>query len=453
MGLKELSYIKNDMLSGPVLKSLLIFALPIFISNIFQQLYNTIDTIVIGNHLGDVSIAALGASMAVFQLLVGFALGFGNGFGIVIARFFGAGDEERIKQSVANGLIIGVFVILVVMITSIFLLEELLVALRTPVEILDMAYSYINIITMFVGVMFLYNLGAGLLRAIGNSMMPLVFLIISSLLNIGLDILFVIGLDYGIKGAAIATIIAQGVSVVLVFIYIVKKAPILVPSFRHFKIDLTIMKDLACQGLSMALMSSLVIVGTVILQYAINNMGYQIIAGHTVARRIHSLLLLPIIALVYAISTFVSQNKGANQGERIRKAVKYQFLLCIAWGLIISIFAWSFSYMMIGGFSGTTDPLILKTGSNYLKFNTPFYGLVGVVLTTRFALQGLGEKIKPLASSIIELVLKYIFVIVIIPKIGYTGVIISEPIIWVFMAIELLYAYYKHPFIAKNKQA
>lgn len=213
----------NDMLKGPVLKSLLLFAFPILISNIFQQLYNTADTIIIGNQLGDMALAAIGASMAVFQLLVGFALGFGNGFGIVVARYFGQGDENKIKESVANSLIIGFGVIIIVMLISAVFLKPLLVALRTPDEIMDMAYSYIRIITMFSGVMFLYNLFAGLLRAIGNSVMPLVFLIISSMLNIGLDILFVVCLGFGVEGAAIATVIAQGALVIIVAMYMLKK--------------------------------------------------------------------------------------------------------------------------------------------------------------------------------------------------------------------------------------
>lgn len=444
--------IKNDMLKGPVVRSLLMFALPLMISNIFQQLYNTVDTIVIGNELGDLALAALGASMAVFQLLVGFALGFGNGFGIVVARYFGAGDEDKIKESVANAMIIGVGVIILVMLASVFLLRPLLTWLRTPEEIFEMAYNYISIITLFAGVMFFYNFLAGLLRAIGNSVMPLVFLILSSLLNIVLDILFVVYMGYGIEGAAVATVIAQSTSVVVVAVYIMRKAPIIVPKPVHFKVRPKLMKDLAGQGLSMALMSSFVIVGTVILQYAINDMGYLIIAGHTVARRIHSLFLLPIVAVVLAISTFVSQNKGADQGARIIRAVKYQFILCIGWGAITFLLATLFSSSMIEGFSGTNEELVIRTGSNYLRFNTFFYGLVGVLLTTRFALQGLGEKVKPLISSIIELVMKFIFVIMVIPKIGYTGVIISEPIIWIVMATQLLIVYYRHPYIRKYRK-
>lgn len=212
------------------------------------------------------------------------------------------------------------------------------------------------------------------------------------------------------------------------------------------------MKDLAGQGLSMALMSSIVTIGTVILQYAINDMGYLIIAGHTVARRIHGLMLMPVIALVYAISTFVSQNKGADQGQRIIEAVKIQFYLCLAWGILAFGFSWFMSGIMVSGFSGTSESLVVKTGSNYLRFNTFFYGLVGVLLTTRFALQGLGEKVKPLMSSVIELVMKFIFVLVIIPKLGYTGVIISEPIIWIAMATQLLIVYYRHPYIRMHRK-
>ena len=199
--------LKIDMLKGNILKSLLLFALPLLISNLFQQLYNTVDTMIIGNHLGDTSLAAIGASSAVYELLIGFALGFGNGLSVVVARSYGANDIELLKKSVAGSIVVGFLVTIAVMIVSQIGLSPLLELLNTPGNIIDEAYTYINIISLFVFVMFAYNLMAGLLRATGNSFMPLVFLVISSIIHIFLDVILIINFDLGIGGAAISTVI------------------------------------------------------------------------------------------------------------------------------------------------------------------------------------------------------------------------------------------------------
>lgn len=438
---------KNDLLNGPVLRELLLFTIPLFLSYLFQQLYNTVDMVIIGNHLGETSLAAIGASMAVFQLLLGFSFGFSGGFGIVVARTFGSGDEDSLKQSVAGSLMIGGVIVVIIMLIGVFLLKPLLILLKTPTEILQLTYDYIYIITMFAGVSFVYNLASGLLRSIGNSMIPLLFLVLSSILNVVLDILFVIGLDYGIKGAAIATVLAQSVAVVLLIGYIWKKEHELIPERKHFKVNKELFKDLFGQGSSMAMMISLVVIGTVIIQYSINQMGYIIIAGHTAARRLISLFMMPMSSIALSTTTFVSQNKGANNGRRIIKAVKYANILCITWSLVISLIVMFLAEEMMSLISGSNNPILIVNGSNYLRFNLPFFVIVGVLFVTRYSLQGLGEKIIPLVSSVIELVMKFVFVIVIIPIIGYTGVIISEPLIWVVMTIQLLYSYYRNPYI------
>ena len=189
-----------DLLKGRILRSLIIFAIPLFISSVFQQLYNTVDVMIVGNYLGDTSLAAIGASAAVYELLVGFSLGVGNGLSIVTARSFGSNNEEEVKKSVAGSLVIGVGITVLIMIIAQLFLYPLLELLNTPSNIIEESYSYIYTVTMFVAVMFLYNLCSGFLRAIGNSVMPLVFLIISSVLNIGLDILFITQFNMGIKG-------------------------------------------------------------------------------------------------------------------------------------------------------------------------------------------------------------------------------------------------------------
>ena len=224
-----------DLMHGPILKSLLLFMLPILVSNLFQQLYNTVDTMIVGNVLGDTALAAIGSCGSIYELLVGFGIGIGNGLAIVAARSYGAQDEDLLKRTVwgrssladrlaghYNG--------------RLFRLHALLQLLDTPAEILEDAYSYIIVIDLGVVVMFMYNLCAGLLRAIGNSVMPLVFLLISSVLNVGLDLWFIAEVGMGVRGAAVATVIAQGISVVLCVLYVLARVRILIPEKKHFAV-------------------------------------------------------------------------------------------------------------------------------------------------------------------------------------------------------------------------
>lgn len=440
-----------DLIKGNILKSLLIFAIPIFISNVFQQLYNTMDTMIVGNFLGDTSLAAIGACSAVYELLVGFALGIGNGLSIVTARSYGADDEDLLKRSVAGSLVIGILVTVIITIAAQVFLLPLLKVLNTPVDILNESYSYISMVTLFVGVMFAYNLFSGLLRAVGNSVMPLVFLIISSALNIALDILFITKFNMGIQGAAIATVIAQGISAILCILYIYRKCPILIPSKKHFKLDKDLYKELLGQGLSMGFMLSIVSTGTVILQSAINNLGYLIIAGHTAARKLNSFCMMPASTMALALSTFVSQNKGADEGYRIRKAMKYSNILSLLWGCMISIILFFSASILIKILSGSNESVVIENGAKYLIINAPFYGVLGMLLNFRYSLQGLGRKVIPLVSSIIEFLGKVVFVIGLIPSLKYFGVIICEPVIWCFMCMQLAYSFYTTPYIKAHK--
>ena len=314
-----------NMLEGSIFKSLVIFMIPILISNIFQQFYNTMDTAIVGNTLGMTSLSAIGSCAAVYDLLVGFALGIGNGLSIVTARSYGSG--ELLKKSVAASFVIGIISSIVITIIASIGIKPLLIAINVSPDLLNEAYSYIIVIVQFLVVMFAYNLCAGLLRAIGNSLMPLVFLIISSVLNIGLDLFFITQLHMGVRGAAVATVIAQGVSVVFCLIYIFKNVPLLVPEKRHFKFDTALYKELLGQGYSMAVMSAIVNAGSVILQSGINGLGSkQIIAGHTAARKLYMFFNMPFTAMAQAASTFVSQNKGAENVSRIRKGMKQMYI-------------------------------------------------------------------------------------------------------------------------------
>jgi Na+-driven multidrug efflux pump len=281
--------------------------------------------------------------------------------------------------------------------------------------------------------------------------MPLVFLIVSSCLNILLDILFITKLHLGVQGAAIATVLAQGFSVILCIIYILKKVKILLPNRKHFQIDISLYKELLGQGFSMGFMSCIVSAGSVILQYGINGLGTLTITAHTAARKLYMFFSMPFSAMAQAASTFVSQNKGANQGKRIRQAIKYANIYDIFAALLVSSILLLFSKDLVHFISGSNEAVVLNNGSLYLKIVGPFYAVLGILTQTRFALQGLGQKMLPLISSVIELVGKIIFVIVFIPRFQYLAVIFCEPIIWCVMALQLVYTFYTNSFIKNAK--
>lgn len=224
-----------DLTQGNITKLLLSFTLPIFFASVFQQLYNTVDTMIVGNFLGDKALAAVGSSTAIYELIVGFTIGVGSGFSIIVSKYYGAKDEMHLKQSVAASILLSILLSIIVMFLSLFILYPFLTMLNTPTEIISQAHTYIFIICMFAGVTMAYNLSAGLLRAIGDSMTPLVVLFISSILNIGLDLLFVSTFQMGIAGAAYATIISQAVASLICIFYIAKKCPILKVHPSDFK--------------------------------------------------------------------------------------------------------------------------------------------------------------------------------------------------------------------------
>ena len=443
-------YKETDFLSGEIFIPMIQFAIPVLFSALFQQLYNTIDTLIVGRTLGETALAAIGAASPIYELLIGFALGFGNGLAIVTARCFGSRDERMLKDSAAASMVIGVTVVAVITLLSRVILMPLLHILHTPEEIINEAYRYISIITGFTLVMFAYNLCAGLLRAVGNSLMPLIFLIISSVANIVLDYVFIVIMGRGLGGAAEATVIAQGISVLLCLVYIAKSVPVLIPKKENFKVDMPLYKEMTAQGLSSAFMMCFVSVGSVILQSGINGLGYLTIAAHTAARKLYTFCMMPFTAMSQTVNTFVSQNYGAKQPERIRKAMKYSYLYAAVVTVLITGVIWIFAPAMIHWISGSDEPTLLQNGTLYLRVVAPCYFILGVLNNTRRALQAIGQKILPVFSGVIELIGKILFTAVFIPKMQYTAVIICEPVIWCFMVVELLVVFWRDPFIREG---
>ena len=435
---------KNHSLTqGSIAKGLLFFVIPLFFSNLFQQLYNTIDTLLVGHFLGDNALAAMGATAAIFELIVQFSNGCGTGFSIVTARYYGSKNENELKKSVAASLILGLIISIVITIVSYVSMPYLLTILKTPKSIYHDSLNYIRCISAFLIITMFYNLGAGMLRAIGDSLRPLIVLFCSSIINIALDIVF---------GAAVATVIAQAISTIICFFLILRKAKILIPRKEHFQIKSYMVNDLLGQGFSMGFMFSIVSIGTIILQSGINSLGTQIITAHTAARKLISLFCLPLSTLAASMATFVSQNKGAQNYERIIKGVRLSNICGIIYPIFLSILIYFTAENLVHILSGSNTPAVLQNGAMYLKINIPFFIVLSILLNLRNAIQGFGYKITPLFSSIIELIGKIVFTLFLVPTFKYLGVCFCEPIIWCLMASQLIYSYQKiiKPFKAQN---
>ncbi len=432
-----------NLTTGDIKKVLLMFMIPIFFANLFQQLYNTVDTMIVGKYLGDNALAAMGSSASLYELLVGFATGVGSGFGVVIARCVGSKDNKLLKKSIVGALFLSIILMILVMLMSTFALKTLMNILNTPATIFDDAYSYIYTICIASGVTIFYNLLGCMLRAKGNTMIPLIALLISSVLNVFLDIYCIVNLGMGTKGAAVATVIAQGISAIFCLIYILIKERDMLPNKESFKFDKDLYLDLIGQGLSMGLMLSIVALGTVILQTAINSCGTEVIAGYTAARKVFNFETMALSTLSTALTTFVSQNYGANNIERIKQGVKHANKLGFIWCAISIVIIIPTSVFFIRLISSTTNTNILYYGSTYLRVSTILMPVLAPLLNYRCALQGLGKKVVPLFSSIIELVGKYLLVKLLIPVAGFMGICFTEPVVWIFMLIELAYSYKK----------
>ena len=432
---------KGNMTSGNPLKIILLFSIPILIGNLFQQLYNVVDTAVIGHILGDDALASIGATTALYILVIDFCCGLTNGFSIVISQLFGAGEKERLRRAVSLSFVLTFGLAVIVTVAGVFGIDPLLRLLNTPEDVFSGASEYLHVILAFFVVTLFYNLLAALLRAVGNSTVPLLALICSTVVNILLDLWFVGGLGMGIAGAAYAPVIAQAVSVVFCLAYIGKTSELLRFRFSNVVFDRNLVGRLMGTGLSMSLMHGVVSIGSVTLQSAVNSFGAQVIAAHTTARKLDSLFMLPQSAVSTAAATFVGQNYGARRMDRVRKGLFHSLCLCLGWDILACIAAYAFGGPLVALLTGTSNAQILQTAVLYIRINTPFFFPLGVFIVLRTCLQSMNTKVVPILGSVMELVTKIVGVALIAPAFGYLGVCFLEPVIWVIGAIMVALDY------------
>ncbi len=433
----------RDMTQGSPIRLIIAFAIPLFIGNIFQQLYSMVDTMVVGYHLGDTGIAAIGATAALYSLLINFANGLNNGYGIIVTQRFGAHDWKKMKQAIAGMMILDAAVCLSLTAVALAFLRPLMVFLNTPDSVFDMAYTYIRIICLGIVTTIGYNMFASILRAMGNSRTPLYFLIFSSFLNIALDILFVAGFKLGIAGAAVATVLAQAVSAILCGIYVLRNYAEYLPEKDDFRVPVEMLKTLFSTGISMALMSCLVDCGSVIFSRANNLLGESYIAAHAAARKLLMMMIQPQASLSLANSTFVGQNWGAKKYDRIRETLRKVLLIEVLWGVFAAVLIYLFGGTLVRFTTGTNDADMISHAVMSLRIHFATFPFLGVVFVIRHTLQAMGYKIIPICSSCIELGTKFLAASWLIPKIGFLGTCITEPVTWVIMAAFLVIFYLK----------
>ena len=440
-----------DLTTGNPIKQMIKFALPVCLGNIFQLFYSLTDTRIVGSTLGESSLASVGATTSISTLLIGFLSGMTNGFSIVVAQQFGEKNEKKIKKTVAASLFLGLVISIIISVISISFLDEILKILNISEELYQNSTLYIKVILLGITATMFYNAFAGILRAIGDTFAPLMFLIIACGLNIFLDLFFILKLGLGVSGAGLATVISQGFSVLLCIIYMWKKYPIFRVEKKDFFIKLELLKRLFYSGFSMAMMMSLVFFGTLALQTAINTFGTNIIVAHTASRKLTEFFMLPFSVFGITMATYCGQNKGANEPERIKKGIWQALFITWGWSVIVIILSYTIAPFLIYMVTGTTNREIILTSQKYLRINTIFYFVPATISILRNAMQGIGDHFTPIFSSGLELIGKISVVIFLVPSLEYFGIIISEPIVWVVMVIPLIIKIIKNP-IFKNER-
>ncbi len=444
-----------DLTQGSPLKVILRFAVPLYIGQVFQLAYGIIDSRIIGSFLGTESLAAVGAVTTLVDFTVLFLNGFINGFGIIIALFFGAKDSERMKKSIAWTTVLGFAIAFATSFLCLLFHDPILKVLNIQDQLLAPAKNYSRVIIGGLFATAAYNICASILRSAGDSVTPLIFLIFSNLLNGILDFVLVKYTAFGVVGAAYATVAAQTVSAVVCFVYMRKKHPSLNVGAADFSFSPDIFRQLISTGFSMSVMMSFVQLGTVVLQTAINTFGANTIVAHTTARKIGFVFMTPFSVFGSALATYCSQNLGAGKNSRIKSGISASYVACLVW--------WGFSLAVINLcaplfvrlVSATENQEIIATATTYLRVNSAMYFVPAAISILRNSMQGFGDRKTPLFSSFIELALKVIFALIFAPRIGYWAIIICEPILWCVMVIPLIIGTFRFPALktAVNQQA
>ena len=434
--------VQRDMTKGSPTRIILGFTLPLFLGNVFQQFYNMADTIIVGQFVGTGALAAVGSTGTIMFLITGFATGLGTGFTILTAQRFGAGDMKGMRRSVFTAAVLTVIVSVLVTTVSVIFMHPLLSLMQTPADIYDDAYDYIIVIMWGLAAQMLYNLLSALLRAIGNSKMPLYFLILAAVLNVVLDLVFIINFKMGTAGAAYATVISQGISGLLCLLYIVKAVPIFRLSRRDMVMDGKMMAEQLKVGLPMALQFSITAIGSIMVQTSLNMLGSTLVAAYTAAGKIEQILTQAYVALGTAMANYSAQNVGAGDIPRIRQG----FRAATIWGSVYSVAA-GVLIMTVGKyltylFVSEDAAMLLDSVDLYLKCIGFFFIPLNIVNAYRNGLQGLGYGLLPMTAGVAELAGRGVIAVISARYSSYFGICMAGPAAWVLAGGLLVILYF-----------
>lgn len=434
--------VQSDMTTGSPMKIIFNFTLPIFIGNVFQQFYNMADAVIVGKFVGNKALAAVGSTGTIMFLIYGFVVGMTAGFTVLTAQKFGAGDMPAMRRTVVGASFLSLVVGLVLTAAFMVFMKPWLVLMHTPEDIFADAYAYIMIISAGILAQMLYNLLASILRALGNSKVPLYFLILAALLNIVLDLVLIIVFHMGAAGAAVATVISQGISGVLCLFYIIRKVPLLrlTRDDRHLSGDL--LRTQIRIGIPMALQYSITAVGTMMVQSALNILGSTLVAAYTAAGKIEQIVTQAYVAMGTTMATYGAQNMGAGDVSRIRQGFKASTIIGVIYAIVSAVLVMTVGKYMTYLFVSEDVALIMDSVNTYLICVGIFFIPLAIVNIYRNGIQGLGYGLLPMMAGVAELVGRGVVAVIAAGQKSYLGVCLASPAAWVLASLLLIGMYY-----------
>lgn len=437
----------RDMTNGSPVKLIISFAIPMFLGMLFQQFYSMVDTVIVGKYLGVNPLAGVGSTTSLNFMVIGFCMGVCNGFAIPVAQMFGAREESMLRRFVTNSTWLCIAFSIVMTLAVAAVCRPVLRLMNTPDEIFEYAYIYIVIIFWGMPCTFLYNILAGILRSLGDSRTPVVFLAVSSGLNIVLDFVSILIFHMNVEGPALATVISQGISGMICLFYMKKKYPILKASKEEWKPDGKYMKRLCFIGIPMGLQYSVTAIGTLVLQAAINGLGAAVVAGVTAAQKINAFISCPVESLGQTMAPYTGQNMGAGKLDRIGKGLRDASLAGFVMSAVCFLIALLTGKQLCLLFLDVSETEIIAYAYQFLLFCTGGYCLLTLVNTVRFTIQGMGFSIFAITSGVMEMIARVLASTVIAGKAGFIGICLAHPLAWVFADAFLIPAF----FYCKNK--
>ena len=418
------------MTVGSPLGLMVSFAMPLLLGNLFQQFYNMADAAIVGRYLGSNALAGVGVSSSVQFLVIGFCLGVCSGFGICVAQRFGARDLSDMRRYVYHALILTAVISLVVTTATALLTPQILHLLNTPSDIYKEAYDYLFVVFLGIPFIMLYNVLSAILRAVGDSRTPFIFLVFSTILNIGLDIFCIVVLKMGVLGASVATVTAQAVSGILCALVIVKNFEILRVRQEDRRLDREHFVRLIMMAVPMGLQFSITAIGSMVMQAANNSLGSVYVSGFTAGMKIKQLAMCPFDALANAVATFAGQNYGAGRIDRVKKGFSEGVAMGVGYGVIIGVVLFFFGRDMSMLFVDAKEAAVLDAAGLYLARLGMFYWALGILNVSRMTTQGLGFAGRTIFSGVMEMIARITMALVFVPKYGYDAITWSDQVAW-----------------------